>query len=687
MRKFKGTPGYYHAGVTYFNNGVNFCIFSRNATKMTLEIFENPEDTKPIFTYDLDPIKNKIGDSWYVFIEGAQEGDFYTWRADGPYDLSKGHRFDYNLHLLDPYAKAITPHDMDNKSFRKGLIVDSSKFLNLENDIKPCHKFNESIIYEMHIKLFTENSNSNVKEKGNYLGILEKIPYLKELGVTAVELLPIFASEPDELDRENPLTGEKLRDVWGYNPIGFFAPSSKYITKSCCIKDATWKHLTDFRKLVQELHRNDIEVILDVVFNHTGEGNEKGPVISFKGLDNNIYYVLQNNKEFYCNYSGTGNTFNSSHTVVKELILDSLRYWYGVMNVDGFRFDLAAILGRDYDGKWIGDLSLLKDIADDPILSGAKLIAEGWDAAGGYFLGEFPCGWAEWNGKFRDTVRKFIRGDMGQVKDLSIRILGSPDLFEKYGRTPYNSINFITAHDGFTMWDLVSYNEKHNLSNGENNEDGTNENYSWNCGIEGETNDNEIIKLRKQQMKNMITILMISQGVPMVLMGDEMAKTQLGNNNAYCQDNETNWLDWSRLEEFKDIFNFYKNMILFRKKHKCLKKEKFFQGEDFNKNGYEDISWHGVEIGKPDWNYESKSLAFLIDGMDVDKEEEIDESIYAALNSYHEELKFQLPYIPGKKWYKIVDTFEEESYIDEGILILEKYIYVRERSSVVLVSK
>ncbi|MGL6153578.1 glycogen debranching protein GlgX [Cetobacterium sp. SF1] len=685
MREFKAKLGYFMKGATVFETGVNFSIFSKNAFRVTLEIFEKASDDEPIYIYDLNPSFNKIGDTWYVFIEGVKEGDYYTWRVDGPYKPKEGHIFDYNLHLLDPYAKAITPAYF-KESFKKCLIVNSSKFLNLEEDIRPCRDFKDTIIYEMHIKLFTMNKNSLVIERGTYLGILEKIDYLKELGITAVELLPVFSYEPDDLDRKNPLTGENLRDVWGYNPIGFFSPSSNYIT-NLCENTVTCNQLAEFRTLVAELHKAGIEIILDVVFNHTGEGNEKGPIVSFKGLDNSIYYILEkDNKEKYCNYSGTGNTLNVSHPVVKELILDSLRYWYGVMNVDGFRFDLAAILGRDADGNWIGDLSLLKDISNDPILSKAKLIAEGWDAAGGYFLGEFPYGWAEWNGKFRDTVRKFIRGDKGQVWDLAIRIAGSPDLFGKSGREPYSSINFVTAHDGFTMWDLVSYNEKHNLENGENNLDGENNNNSWNCGIEGMTQDINIIRLRKRQVKNFIVILMVSQGVPMILMGDEMAKTQYGNNNAYCQDNENNWLDWSRLDKFSDIFYFYKKMIEFRKNYNCLKRNKYFENKDSNGNGLKDISWHGVNLNQPDWSYDSHSLAFLIDGLDENNLK--GEHIYVALNSYHEKLRFEIPYIPGQRWYVVVDTYnEEKSFSEEDILLDKNYYDVQGRSSIILISK
>lgn len=686
MGRFSPGPGFFIKGATVLDNGVNFGIFSRNASRMTLEIFQRAEDNEPIYTYDLDPKINRCGDTWHVYLKGLKEGYFYTWRAEGPYCPYRGHRFDYSKRLLDPYARAVTPRYLCSKTFIKNLIVSERRFLNWDDDIKPRVPLKSSIIYEMHVKLFTKNPNSGVKDPGTYKGVMEKICYLKELGITAVELLPIFIYDGEYNYTINPETGEKLHNVWGYNPIGFFSPTPRY-SRQESLSAFYGGHILEFRELVRMFHQAGMEVILDVVYNHTEEGNEEGETICFKGLDNSIYYLLpEKAKQNYCNYSGTGNTINTSHAVVKELIIDSLRYWYSIMNVDGFRFDLAAILGRDSTGKWIGDLSLLKDIADDSIISGAKLIAEGWDAAGGYFLGEFPTGWAEWNGKFRDTVRKFIKGDGGQIRDLATRIVGSPDLFVKNKRRPYSGINFVTAHDGFTMWDLVSYNDKHNLSNGENNMDGTNENYSWNHGVEGETEDLEIIKLRKRQIKNMMVILFVSQGVPMLLMGDEMGKTQNGNNNAYCQDNLTNYLDWERKEKFEDIHSFVKSMIKFRKNHKALERGQFFTDKDLDQDGYPDISWHGVKVGEPDWGDSSRSLAFMIDGGDL-LEGNPDNDIYIALNSYHEDLEFELPYIPGKTWYRVVDTSDEEnSFSEQPQKIEQKKYLVGARSSIILIT-
>lgn len=678
-------PGLYFKGAIVLGNGVNFGIFSRNAERMTLEIYREATDCKPLYSYELDDQRNKTGDTWHIYIEGLTAGYYYGWRAGGPFDLELGHRFDNRRLLLDPYAKSITPREDCLGATRKGLIVDSSQF-HWDGVLRPKGEFKDTIIYEMHIRLFTMNKNSGVENNGTYRGVVEKIEYLKELGVTAVELLPVFEFDENDIVGVNPLTGEKLKNVWGYNPIGFYAPTSNFISGDKAVGAIVGQQVIQFRELVRALHEADIEVILDVVFNHTGEGNEVGPVVSFKGLDNTIYYMLEDIKMYYANYSGTGNTLNCSHAVVKELVLDCLRYWYGQMNVDGFRFDLAAILGRDSEGRWIGDMSLLKDIADDSVLSGAKLIAEGWDAAGGYYLGEFPCGWAEWNGKFRDTVRKFVKGDKGQVSDLATRIVGSPDLFGKYGRKPYHSINFVTAHDGFTMMDLVSYNEKHNHANGEHNRDGETHNNSWNHGVEGRTTDKSIIELRKRQIKNFMVILMLSQGVPMLLMGDEMGKTQEGNNNAYCQDNELNWLDWSKLEENHDIYNFTRKMIRFRKSHPALKRSHFFTDEDIDGNGFTDISWHGVEVNKPDWSKNSKTLAFLIDGSDVIEGAEKDNDIYVMLNSYHEDLEFQLPQIQGKKWYRIADTGRKDDFLDQPVVVDSETYPVKNRSSVIFIS-
>ncbi|HRV38556.1 MAG TPA: alpha-amylase family glycosyl hydrolase, partial [Fervidobacterium sp.] len=442
-----------------------------------------------------------------------------------------------------------------------------------------------------------------------------------------------------------------------------------------------------FKDFIKELHKHGFEVILDVVYNHTGEGSEKGPTLCFRGIDNEIYYMLnQSNKRYYANYSGCGNTLNCNHAVVKEMIIDSLRYWATEMHVDGFRFDLASILGRTPDGRWIGDLSLLKDIAEDPIVGELKLIAEGWDAAGGYYLGLFPEGWAEWNGKYRDCVRRFIRGDNGTIEELMLRIAGSPDLYRN--RRPHASINFVTCHDGFTMRDLVSYNYKHNEMNGENNKDGAIENFSYNWGVEGDTDDPRINKIRKQQVKNFFAILMLSHGTPMLLMGDEMYRTQKGNNNAYCIDDETTWVDWSLKEEHLDLFEFVTKMISFRKTHPALKRECFFQKYDRFGNVITDITWHGVDPFEPDTGYTSHSIAFMISGFEPIRGTTIDNDIYVILNQWKEPLQFILPPIHAKSWYRVVDT--SLPYPDDFLDVPEKvenHYNAQPHSTVIFISK
>jgi glycogen operon protein len=699
----KGEPIY---GPKFLDGGVNFGLFSRNANSVTLELYENFYDEKPFFSYDLDNEENKTGDIWHIYIHDIKDRTYYGWRVDGEYNPKNGKKFNKNKLLIDPYSIAVSgtydysetyiygydKKSEDDKTFStedsgvcscKSIIIDDKNF-NWEGIKNPRIRFNDTIIYEMHVRLFTMNPNSSVENRGTFNGLIEKLDYLKNLGVTSLELMPVFEFNPDSNTNINPKTGEKLKDIWGYNPLNFFAVTGNYTTGL-----RLGEQVFEFKQFVKEVHKRGMEVILDVVYNHTGEGNHYGPTISFRGIDNEIYYILENNKRYYANYSGTGNTLNCSHTVVKEMITDSLRYWVKDMKVDGFRFDLAAILGRDSNGNWIGDLSLLKDLADDPILSGSKLIAEGWDAAGGYYVGEFPTGWAEWNGKYRDTVRKFVRGDKGQVGDLATRIAGSPDLFKKDGRNPTNSVNFITAHDGFTIWDLVSYNRKHNFLNGENNRDGTNDNYSFNHGIEGETDDISILNLRKKQIKNFLVILMTSQGTPMLLMGDEILRSQNGNNNAYCHDNELTWVDWSLEKKNNDILEFFKKIIQFRKDHVCLRREHFFTGQDYTGDGIADVTWHGVKPYKPDFNYESHTLAYMISGEDyLDEEHEIDNDIYVALNSYTEPLEFELPLLKNKSWYLVVDTSKNppNDILDKPEKIGLKY-KVEAKSSIILISK
>ena len=698
-------PGRPILGATPDSEGVNFGLFSRNATQVYLELYQNYYDDKPSHRFKLDRRRNKTGDVWHIYVKGVKHGQFYAWRVDGPYDPVNGHRFNVYKMLSDPYAKAISGSynwnedsvygydrsspDLDlsfstkdsASSPTKSIVIDESTY-DWEGDERPRIPWRDTVIYEMHVRLFTMSPTSGVEYPGTFPGVLEKLDHLKELGITTVELMPIFEFNPNSNTNVNPFTGERLKDVWGYNPLAFFAVTGNYSPGL-----RLGEQVFVFKDFVKAMHREGFEVILDVVYNHTGEGNELGPTLSFRGIDNSIYYMLDpSNKRYYLNYSGCGNTLNCNHPVVKQMILDSLRYWVVDMHVDGFRFDLAAILGRAPDGSWIGDLSLLKDIAEDPILHDVKLIAEGWDAAGGYFLGEFPQGWAEWNGKFRDTVRRFVRGDYGMVPDLATRIAGSQDIYARKG--PSASINFVTSHDGFTLCDLVSYNRKHNEMNGEGNRDGMDENYSYNHGVEGETDDPEILRLRKRQVKNFITILMVSQGTPMILMGDEFCRTQKGNNNAYCQDNEITWVDWTFKERYRDVFRFFKKMINFRKKHPALRRKHYFTGRDFTGDGIPDLSWHGVKPFKPDFGYYSRSLAFMISGKDCSDESSCDADIYVAVNEWIEPLVFELPDPPGSKaWYRVVDTYMEspDDFLDVPRKINGRSYRVMPRSTIVLI--
>ncbi|MGL4687643.1 MAG: glycogen debranching protein, partial [Fusobacteriaceae bacterium] len=547
-------------------------------------------------------------------------------------------------------------------------------FLNREIK-RPNILLEDTIIYEMHTSLFTKSPTSKVKFPGSYKGIMEKIEYLKKLGITTVEILPVFEFD-DFVVGKSLETKESLKNVWGYNPIGFFAVTSKYYSERNNLKGRYEEPLKEFKELVDLLHKNGIEVVLDVVYNHTAEGNEKGETFNFKEMDKEIFYLLNKKTGEYLNYSGTGNTMNCNHPVVKSMIIDSLRYWYDKVGVDGFRFDLGAIMGRGETGEWLGAKnSLLNDISNDIILSKAKIMTEPWDAGNGYFMDEFPENWSVWNGKFRDSTRKFVKGDSGVINELVQRVTGSFDIFKNSGKSSLNSLNFITAHDGFTMFDLVSYNKKNNIENGENNRDGENNNNSWNHGLEGETSCEKVNKLRIKQMKNLMTLLLVSRGIPMILMGDELGKTQNGNNNCYCQDNEVNWLDWKRAEKYSEITYFFRKMIKFRKIHKGLKEKKHYTrlGE---------VTIHGVKARTPDLSYESHSIAFMF-------EYEKNAEIYVAFNSYFENLVFELPVIHGKEWHLVSDTEKQgrESFLEKTVVISDGKYNVSGRSSAIFIAK
>ena len=621
-------------GCTLDENGANFGIHLEQDLKINLEIYFSYMDEHPFIEILLDKKEHMTEDIYHVYVKDVKEDMAYCYRLE---DENTGQKYV----IFDPYALSIREFPEGSNSY-KGIIIKK------ENIVyhKPNIPWEKTVIYEMHVGAFTRQDfdNPNKACRGTIRGLIEKIPYLKDLGVTAVELMPVFKWNPYTLHTFHPETGEKLKDYWGYNPIGFFALDSKYSSNQR-IKG----EITEFKELIQKFHENGMEVILDVVYNHTGEGAENGDIFNFKVQGASTYYKIDELGR-YMNCSGTGNTLNTQNKMVKKLIMDSLKYWVLYMGVDGFRFDLASILGQDHRGRWITP-SLLDEIATDPILASVKLIAESWDAKGSYDVGKMPYPFAEWSDIFRDTIRKFIRGDLGLTKALADCILGKEVYFTDIRKSMNHTIHYVTAHDGFTMWDLTSYNEKHNLDNGEDNRDGSNVNYSDNCGEEGETDDIYIINKRKKRVKNYMSLLLLSRGVPMILMGDEMCRTQNGNNNAYCQDNETMWVDWTRLEKNQDIYRFLKFLI------KLRKEIKFISGIPLEDN----ISWHGVHYGKPDWSYYSRSLAWHIEG---DKEH-----YYMVINSYHEALDFELPPIKTE-WLRIIDTNKE--YPDDIIYEGEK---------------
>jgi glycogen operon protein len=610
---------------------------------------------------------------------------------DGPWDPVRGHRFDKTKVLMDPYAKVIdgrnvwgVPPDWNNiYQHRARPVLDDFDW---EHDTPLETPIEDLVIYEMHVRSFTKHSSSGAKSPGTFAGLTEKIDYLKALGINCIELLPVYEFDEFENSRIHPQTGEMLYNYWGYSTVGFFAPKAGYA--------ATGKYgmqVDEFKNLVKLLHANGIEIILDVVFNHTAEGNEMGPYISFKGIDNQTYYMLTP-EGYYFNFSGTGNTLNCNNPIVRNMVLDCLRYWASEYHIDGFRFDLAAILGRAPNGAPLSNPPLLEGLAYDPILAKCKLIAEAWDAGGLYQVGSFPAygRWAEWNGKYRDAVRKFIKGEEGLIGEIAWRLQGSPDLYSSRG--PTASINFITAHDGFTLMDMVSYNEKHNWDNGENNNDGANDNNSWNCGWEGTTDDPNINALRHRQIKNVLAILLMSQGVPMILMGDEVGRTQNGNNNTYCHDNELNWFDWGLTETNADLLRFTTNLIALRHAHAILRNRDFFRHSDPLGTGLPDMSFHGTQPWQPDWsNSNSHTLAFMLNG-DYAKGTP-DNHIYMAMNMYWDSVWFSLPKLPdGLRWHIAVNTgvqFPEDSWTpgSEPLLSDQNNILLGGRSVIILVGR
>lgn len=641
-------------GATVDSNGANFSIFSEQATYVELLLFDNHDGLEPVQVIVLDPTVNKTFHFWHVYVVGLKHGMHYGYRIDGPQDQNAGHRFDRSKIILDPYAKgnnktlwkrvdACIPGKDNLATSIRSVVIDTADY-DWEGDRPLNRPTEELIIYEMHVGGFTKSPTSGVQHPGTFAGVIEKIPYLKELGITAVELLPIFEFDDTE---QRFVDGKPLRNYWGYSTMSYFAPHPNY-----CVDPEAGQHVREFRDLAKALHKAEISVILDVVFNHTDEGNHQGPVFSFKGIDNQTYYYLvPGNKEYYYDYTGCGNTFNCNHPISGKFILDCLRYWVQEMHVDGFRFDEGSVLSRGEDGSPLQHPPIIWAIELDDVLADTKVIAEAWDAAGLYQIGYFPgYRWAEWNGRYRDDIRGFVKGDPGLVGTVASRIAGSADLYQWHGHLPINSINFITAHDGFTLNDLVLYNDKHNSANGEGNQDGINENLSWNCGAEGETDDRWINDLRSRQIKNFASILMLSLGVPMMVMGDEVRRTQKGNNNAYCQDNEISWFDWNQVEQHKDMFRFWKLAIARRKHSKELVCPRYFTGA-VNERGVRDISWHGTKLNSPGWNdSEARVLAFTLAGFNGDLD------MHLMMNMYWENLEFELPKIPRRNWYRAVDT-------------------------------
>jgi isoamylase len=679
----------YPYGATLVGGGVNFSVYSSDATAMCLALFEHGA-AQP---YAEIPIPNefRIGSVFAITVFGLDyENLDYGFRATGPFDPRQGLRYDDSRILSDPYAKLISGRDTwgtepdwsDQYPYRSRVILDDFDW---EGDTPLRIASEDLIIYELHVRGYTRHKSSGVSAPGTFTGLREKIPYLRDLGINCVELLPIFEFDEFANINSNPESGERLLNFWGYNTVSFFAPKAGYAATGQFGMQAD-----ELKTLVKELHRAGIEVILDVVFNHTAEGDERGPTISFRGLDNKTYYMLTPDGYYY-NFSGTGNTVNCNNPIVRDFVLECLRYWATEYHIDGFRFDLAAILDRAPDGTPLPNPPVLEQLAFDPILRDCVLIAEAWDAGGLYEVGGFPNygRWSEWNGKYRDTVRFYLKGEPGTIGEFATRIAGSPDLYAHRGSRA--SVNFITAHDGFTLHDLVAYNDKHNYANGENNADGGNDNNSWNCGVEGPTTDPAVLRLRMSQMKNALSILLTSQGIPMIVAGDEFGRTQQGNNNAYCQDNELSWVDWTLTEANQELLRFSRALIAFRMAHPGLRNGEHFRGYDYAGSGFPDVSWHGTTAWQPDWSAYGRVLAVMRCGRHAKSATVRDQHVYVATNSHWDAHEMQLPSLPaGTEWRLFADTAEAPPNDicqpgEERPLITPWSYLVRPRSTVMLV--
>ena len=739
-------------GVTRTPDGHNFVLLCRHGTSVTLVILPEHDGHTPLAEFSLHPRKNRTGDHWHIRVNGLPPTFCYGWRVDGP--RTPGTRFDPTKLLFDPACTMLSDGagwgancELNPQETHRRSLSHRGQRFDWQDDAPPLIPLEDSVIYEVHVRGFTCDPSSKVKHPGTYRGLIEKIPYLKWLGVTTVELMPVFEFDECDCPFFNPDTGEKLVNFWGYNPIAFAAVKAGFAASA-----QEYGQNDEFREMIKELHAAGIEVILDVVFNHTGEGDDRGRTFSFRGLDNELYYLLDDSGR-YLNFTGCGNTVNCNHPVVRDLIMSCLRYWVGDMHVDGFRFDLASILGRDRRGNVMIEPPVVESITEDGVLTDTKLIAEPWDAAGLYQVGGFPFGrrWCEWNGRYRDDVRRFWKGDEGLVGALASRLGGSSDIYQQSGRLPRHSVNYVTCHDGFTLYDLVSYNEKHNRANGEENRDGANDNYSWNCGVEGETDDLEVLALRERQGKNMMTTLMLSQGVPMILAGDEFLRTQKGNNNPWCQDNDLSWVNWELAEKNKGFLRFVRELIALRSRHPVFRRRRFFSGEfrridtrtgeprsanipprvpedagpfpptgpvrpeeaglsgdvrdplrllsqtSPSPPGLGDIHWHGVEPYEPDFGPRSRSLACTLDGRFTGREHDpdykIDTDFYIAFNAWKEPLDFRIPSAPTRRpWRRLIDTSRPspEDFIPEGegpIIPNGKLYHLPEFAVLVLVSE
>ncbi len=646
---FDVRPGFYETnGATAIPGGVNFTVYSHNASSIELLLFKR-EEQEPFAVLPF-PAHYRIGNVYSMIVFKLNIEEFeYAYRVDGPYEPQKGLIFNKHKYLLDPYAKAVTGQSRwgstspRSQHYKARVVKDDFDWEDMRPPLLPME---DLIIYELHVRGFTMHGSSGVAKPGTFAGLMEKLPYLLELGVNVVELMPIF--EFDEMQDYREVDGKKLYNYWGYNTVSFFSPNTSYTASTEYNREGN-----ELKNLIRTFNQHGIEVFLDVVFNHTAEGNEQGPFFSFKGFDNNIYYMLTPDGSYY-NFSGCGNSLNCNHPIVRQMILNCLRYWVTTYRINGFRFDLASILGRNEDGSPMMEPPLLQSLAFDPILGDVKLIAEAWDAGGLYQVGTFPAWnrWAEWNGRYRDDMRRYLKGDAGLAQAASLRIAGSRDIYEANSRQNA-SVNFITCHDGFTLYDLFSYNEKHNEANGWNNTDGANDNNSWNCGAEGETDSPEIRSLRKRMIKNAFALLMCSRGIPMFLAGDEFCNTQFGNNNAYCHDSIISWLDWERLEKYHDVFDFFQYMIRFRKEHRLLR-----TNISDGVCGLPDVSFHGTDPWCSQFQEYDRYVGVMFAGQASGTGPQV---IYVASNAYWEDLEVKLPKLPASMWWEIaVDTWREE---------------------------